>query len=96
MSHSREAVRAVVTLEFPAVDNGTIGSPPAIGAIREAGLAARIVRLKRNCGHRTAAWVGLTVAAADPRAAGAVVMDSDGEDGRRISRSRSRRSSPIC
>ena len=73
-------VDAGVTLEILAIDDGSIGSPPAIDAIREAGLAGRIVRLKRNCGHQTAAWVGLTVAAADPRHDGAVVMDSDGED----------------
>ncbi len=69
-----------VSLEVLAVDDGTIGAPPAVGAIRDAGLAGRIVRLKRNSGHQTAIWVGLAVAASEPRYAGAIVMDSDGED----------------
>lgn len=104
MSHSREAVWAVVTpvyedgesfaalcrdlarieagavLEILAVDDGTIAAPPVIDAVREAGLAGRIVRLRRNCGHQTAVWVGLAVAASEPRYIGAIVMDSDGED----------------
>ena len=73
-------IDAGVALEILAVDDGTIVAPPAADAIRAAGLAGRIVRLKRNCGHQTAVWVGLTLAAAEPRYAGAVVMDSDGED----------------
>ena len=68
------------TLEILAVDDGSIDAPPAVGAIEEAGLAGRIVRLKRNGGHQTAIWVGLAVAASEPRYAGAAVMDSDGED----------------
>ncbi len=71
---------AGATLEVLAVDDGSIQAPPAIGAIRDAGLAGRIIRLKRNSGHQTAIWVGLAVAASEPRYAGAVVMDSDGED----------------
>ena len=71
---------AGVSLEVLAVDDGTIGAPPAVDAIRDAGLAGRIVRLKRNSGHQTAIWVGLAVAASEPRYAGAIVMDSDGED----------------
>jgi len=67
-------------LEVLAVDDGTIGAPPMLDALRKAGLAGRIVRLKRNCGHQTAIWVGLALAASEPRYAGAVVMDSDGED----------------
>ena len=67
-------------LEILAVDDGSTHEPPAIDAIREAGLAGRIVRLKRNSGHQAAIWVGLAVAASEPRYAGAVVMDSDGED----------------
>ena len=67
-------------LEILAVDDGSIDAPPAAGAIRAAGLAGRIVRLKRNTGHQTAIWVGLAAAAAEPRYAGAIVMDSDGED----------------
>ena len=67
-------------LEVLAVDDGSIDAPPSIDAIRETGLAGRIVRLKRNGGHQTAIWVGLAVAASEPRYAGAVVMDSDGED----------------
>lgn len=73
-------VEAGVALEILAVDDGTIAAPPAIDAVREAGLAGRIVRLKRNCGHQTAVWVGLSTAASEARYAGAVVMDSDGED----------------
>jgi len=71
---------AGVALEVLAVDDGTIGAPPAVDAICDAGLAGRIVRLKRNSGHQTAIWVGLAVAASEPRYAGAIVMDSDGED----------------
>ena len=71
---------AGVSLEILAVDDGTIGAPPAVDAIRDAGLAGRIVRLKRNSGHQAAIWVGLAVAASEPRYAGAIVMDSDGED----------------
>lgn len=71
---------AGVQLEVLAVDDGTIGAPPAVDAIRDAGLAGRIVRLKRNSGHQTAIWVGLAAAASEPRYAGAIVMDSDGED----------------
>ena len=71
---------AGAVLEVLAVDDGTIGAPPAVDAIRDAGLAGRIVRLKRNSGHQTAIWVGLAVAASEPRYAGAIVMDSDGED----------------
>ena len=67
-------------LEVLAVDDGTIGAPPSVGAIRDARLAGRIVRLKRNSSHQTAIWVGLAVAASEPRYAGAIVMDSDGED----------------
>ena len=73
-------IEADATLEILAVDDGTIHAPPAIQAVRDAGLAGRIVRLRRNSGHQVAIWVGLTVAASDPRYAGAVVMDSDGED----------------
>ena len=71
---------AGVALEVLAVDDGTIGAAPAVDAIRDAGMAGRIVRLKRNSGHQTAIWVGLAVAASEPRYAGAIVMDSDGED----------------
>ena len=73
-------IEADIALEILAVDDGTIDSPPAIDAVRDAGLAGRIVRLRRNSGHQAAIWVGLTVAASEPRSAGAVVMDSDGED----------------
>ena len=73
-------IEAGVVLEILAVDDGTIDAPPAIDAVHDAGLAGRIVRLRRNSGHQTAIWVGLTVAASEPRYAGAVVMDSDGED----------------
>ena len=71
---------AGAVLEVLAVDDGTIGAPPAVGAIHDAGLAGRIVRLKRNSGHQTAIWVGLAVAASEPRYTGAIVMDGDGED----------------
>ena len=73
-------IEAGAVLEILAVDDGTIAAPPAIDAVREAGLAGRIVRLRRNCGHQTAVWVGLAVAASEPRYTGAIVMDSDGED----------------
>ena len=73
-------IEADVALEVLAVDDGTIDAPPAIDAVRDAGLAGRIVRLRRNSGHQAAIWVGLTVAASEPRYAGVVVMDSDGED----------------
>ena len=52
---------AGVALEMLAVDDGTIGGAPAVDAIRDAGMAGRIVRLKRNSGHQTAIWVGLAV-----------------------------------
>ncbi len=73
-------LEADAAFEVLAVDDGSINAPPAIAAIRDAGLTGRIVRLKRNIGHQTAIWVGLAVAASEPRYAGAVVMDSDGED----------------
>lgn len=73
-------IEAGATLEVLAVDDGTIDAPPRIDAVRDAGLAGRIVRLRRNGGHQMAIWVGLTVAASEPRYAGVVVMDSDGED----------------
>ena len=74
------AVSAGVTLEVLAVDDGSIGAPPSLSDIADAGLTGRIVRLKRNCGHQTAIWVGLIVAASDAHYTGAIVMDSDGED----------------
>ena len=80
LCRSLAQVDAGDALEILAVDDGTLGAPPAADAIRAAGLAGRIVRLKRNCGHQTAIWVGLTMAASEPRYSGAVVMDSDGED----------------
>ena len=73
-------VDAGAGLEVLAVDDGSTDAPPDAGAIRDAGLSGRVVRLKRNGGHQAAIWVGLTVAALEPRYAGAVVMDSDGED----------------
>ena len=73
-------VEAGATLEVLAVDDGSLRDPPTAEALRAAGLAGRIVRLRRNGGHQIAISVGLTLAAADPRYAGALVMDSDGED----------------
>lgn len=69
-----------VRLEVIAVDDGSVEDPPALEAIANAGLAGRIIRLKRNVGHQMAISVGLGLAAAEPRYAGVVVMDCDGED----------------
>ncbi len=67
-------------LEIVAVDDGSSVDPPAAASIAEAGLAGRILRLKRNVGHQTAICAGLHRVAAEPRFSGAVVMDCDGED----------------
>ena len=78
----RELARidAGARLEILAVDDGSLADPPSAAAISRAGLAGRIVRLKRNGGHQQAIAAGITLAAAEPRYAGAVVMDGDGED----------------
>ncbi len=74
------AVEAGASLEIVAVDDGSLNEPPQIDAIADAGLRGSIIRLKRNVGHQIAISVGLVEAARETRYAGAVVMDSDGED----------------
>lgn len=67
-------------LEIVAVDDGSSVDPPVAASIADAGLAGRILRLKRNVGHQMAICAGLHRVAAEPRFSGAVVMDCDGED----------------
>lgn len=69
-----------VRLEVVAVDDGSAVDPPVVASIADAGLAGRILRLKRNVGHQMAICAGLHRVAAEPHFAGAVVMDCDGED----------------
>ncbi|MGE0597724.1 MAG: glycosyltransferase [Hyphomonadaceae bacterium] len=63
-----------------AVDDGSLSAPPLTQSIGEAGLNGEILRLARNVGHQSAIAIGLARAANLPNLAGAVVMDSDGED----------------
>ena len=69
-----------VSLEIIAVDDGSLRDPPDPESIARAGFDGQVIRLKRNVGHQLAISVGLARTAADPRFAGAVIMDCDGED----------------
>ena len=73
-------VDADLRLEILAVDDGSVNDPPTLHAIEQAGLRGRVIRLRRNVGHQMAISVGLAQAASEPRYAGVVVMDCDGED----------------
>jgi hypothetical protein len=74
------AAEAKVRFHLIAVDDGSLGAPPDIAALTEAGLAGEILRLGRNIGHQAAIAVGLARAYELPDLAGCVVMDCDGED----------------
>jgi hypothetical protein len=63
-----------------AVDDGSLGAPPELSALTEAGVSGEILRLARNVGHQGAIAIGLARAAAIPGVAACVVMDCDGED----------------
>jgi len=63
-----------------AVDDGSLGAPPQIAALRTAGVSGEILRLARNVGHQAAISIGLAHAYALPNISACVVMDSDGED----------------
>lgn len=64
-----------------AVDDGSVRAPLSPRAIAQAGLAGRVLRLKRNVGHQRAIAIGLDhVARHWPQAPRVVVMDCDGED----------------
>lgn len=71
---------AAVKFHIIAVDDGSLGEPPQVGAIRDAGLSGEILRLARNVGHQMAIAVGLAHAHALPSVSACIVMDSDGED----------------
>lgn len=64
-----------------AVDDGSVRQPLGLQALRDAGLAGTVIRLRRNVGHQRAIAIGLSYVA-DHMHAGqrVVVMDSDGED----------------
>src|SRR5262245_23801385 len=62
-----------------AVDDGSLGAPPKLSALTEAGVQGEVLRLARNVGHQAAIAIGLARAwALKPEAC--IVMDSDGED----------------
>lgn len=63
-----------------AVDDGSLGAPPQLSAIAEAGLSGEVLRLARNVGHQAAISIGLAHAATLPSLSACVIMDSDGED----------------
>ena len=63
-----------------AVDDGSLGAPPKLSALIEAGVSGEILRLARNVGHQGAIAIGLAHAYQLPNVTACVVMDSDGED----------------
>ena len=63
-----------------AVDDGSLGAPPNLASLSEAGVSGEILRLARNVGHQAAIAIGLAHAHALPGVSACVVMDSDGED----------------
>jgi polyisoprenyl-phosphate glycosyltransferase len=63
-----------------AVDDGSLGEPPRLASIADAGLSGEILRLARNVGHQCAIAIGLACAASIPNLSACIVMDSDGED----------------
>jgi len=71
---------AGVKFHIIAVDDGSLGAPPQIAALRSAGVSGEILRLARNVGHQAAISIGLAHAYALPNVSACVVMDSDGED----------------
>ena len=64
-----------------AVDDGSVKLPMSVSVLEKAGIAGRVVFLKRNVGHQRALAIGLNMASQlakdDERI---VLMDSDGED----------------
>ena len=65
------------------VDDGSTQASPQLAQLRSAGLAGRILRLRRNVGSQIAIAVGLAQLAQDAQSSawgGAVVIDCDGED----------------
>jgi len=68
------------TFHIIAVDDGSLGAPPQLAALRDAGVSGEILRLARNVGHQMAIAIGLAHAEALPNIRACVVMDSDGED----------------
>jgi len=76
------AVEAAAGARFHiiAVDDGSLGAPPQLASIADAGLSGEILRLARNVGHQAAIAIGLARAALTPNLSACVVMDSDGED----------------
>ena len=71
---------AGVRLYLIAVDDGSLGGPPRLASIADAGLSGEILRLARNVGHQAAIAIGLARANALGNVTACVVMDSDGED----------------
>jgi len=63
-----------------AVDDGSLGAPPKLSALTEAGVSGEILRLARNVGHQGAIAIGLAHAYQLPNITACIVMDSDGED----------------
>lgn len=63
-----------------AVDDGSLGAPPRLSALTEAGVSGEILRLARNVGHQGAIAIGLAHAYQLPNITACIVMDSDGED----------------
>lgn len=63
-----------------AVDDGSLGAPPKLAALTEAGVSGEILRLARNVGHQGAIAIGLAHAYQLPNITACIVMDSDGED----------------
>jgi hypothetical protein len=63
-----------------AVDDGSLGAPPKLASLIEAGVAGEVLRLARNVGHQAAIAIGLAHAYRVPNLTACVVMDSDGED----------------
>lgn len=63
-----------------AVDDGSLGEPPRLASIADAGLSGEILRLARNVGHQGAIAIGLARAASMANLSACIVMDSDGED----------------
>lgn len=64
-----------------AVDDGSVKFPMSAAVLEKAGMAGRVVFLKRNVGHQRALAIGLNLAsqlAQDDESI--VLMDSDGED----------------
>lgn len=64
-----------------AVDDGSVHQPLPLDSLQRAGVAGKVLRLRRNLGHQRAIAVGLAhVAAHLSEQQVVVVMDCDGED----------------